>query len=74
MIAGGTTTYTALRYVRQYSFQPQHGGRFGVPQILVVMTDGQSSSPTNTKSEAATLHATGIKVSEPYIPYHSKYD
>ena len=61
-ITGGTITNTALKYVRQNSFQPLHGGRYGVPQILVVMTDGQSANPSGTKTEAGIIHATGIKV------------
>lgn len=52
-----------MKYVRENSFTQAHGGRYGVPKILVVMTDGQSSSPTATVTEARILHYSNIKVS-----------
>lgn len=60
--AGGTSTDDALKYVRENSFTQAHGGRYGVPKILVVMTDGQSSDPTATATEARIIHYSNIKV------------
>ncbi|KAL3875072.1 hypothetical protein ACJMK2_038010 [Sinanodonta woodiana] len=61
-IAGGTSTDEALKYVRQHSFKPENGGRNGVPRIVIVLTDGNSASPTRTATEAKILHLSGIKV------------
>ncbi|XP_060581930.1 collagen alpha-4(VI) chain-like, partial [Ruditapes philippinarum] len=60
--SGGTSTDDALKYVRTVSFTSAHGGRYGVPKILVVMTDGQSSDPTGTATEARIIHYSNIKV------------
>ncbi|WAR18708.1 CO6A3-like protein [Mya arenaria] len=60
--SGSTSTDKALEFVRSTSFSPLHGARLGVPKILVVMTDGQSTSPTLTAQQAHILHFSDIKV------------
>ncbi|KAL4238702.1 hypothetical protein ACF0H5_003409 [Mactra antiquata] len=61
-LSGNTYTDLALKLVREDGFIPIHGSRTGVPKILVVMTDGESTSPRKTEIEATTLHYTDIKV------------
>lgn len=45
---GATYTDRALSFAEGTSFQPQHGGRADAEKIVIVMTDGQSSSHANT--------------------------
>ncbi|KAK3595501.1 hypothetical protein CHS0354_021600 [Potamilus streckersoni] len=59
--SGFTFTDEALTYVRENAFLPAYGGRTGVPQIVIVLTDGTSVSTTDTAKEAILLHAAGIK-------------
>lgn len=56
----GGLTYTneALQYARQTGFLPSHGGRPNATHIVVVMTDGQSVSPSVTKTQATLLKNT----------------
>ncbi|XP_041351171.1 collagen alpha-4(VI) chain-like [Gigantopelta aegis] len=61
-ISGGTNTDGALKFVRQNSFTAAHGSRPGAARILVVLTDGQSNSKTQTISESQLLHQAGIEV------------
>lgn len=61
-LQGGTNTAAALNFVRNNSFTKAHGGRDGVPKVLIVLTDGQSSSPPDTAIEAGNIHHTDIKV------------
>ena len=55
--SGSTYTHLALRYIRVNSFQPSAGDRANVPNILVVITDGRSSYPSQTVIAAQALHA-----------------
>ena len=60
--SGGTRTDLALKYVESHSFKPATGDRSGVPNILIVMTDGQSNQPTLTRQETVKLHQMNVKV------------
>ncbi|KAL3875024.1 hypothetical protein ACJMK2_037965 [Sinanodonta woodiana] len=62
-IGGTTNTDLALSYVRQHSFLPSNGGRSNVTDIIIVITDGQSTYPSKTKIEAELLkNRTNTKV------------
>ncbi|CAE1253248.1 COL6A [Acanthosepion pharaonis] len=54
-LAGSTNTADALRYIRTTSFLKQNGDRNGVPNIVIVITDGKSNVPMSTSAEAAKL-------------------
>ena len=54
--SGNTQTHLALKYVMANSFKPAAGDRPNVPNILIVMTDGQSTSPSLTTAETTKLH------------------
>ena len=60
--SGNTNTGQALEYVATNSFTPQAGGRAGAAKILVVMTDGQSTHPSQTIQAANKIHQMNIKV------------
>ncbi|XP_067673461.1 collagen alpha-1(XXI) chain-like isoform X2 [Haliotis asinina] len=55
---GGTQTQTALQYIREHEFK-EHV-RPGVPQIAIVLTDGQSYDRSVTVHEATLNHEAGI--------------
>ncbi|GAB1601230.1 collagen alpha-4(VI) chain-like [Argonauta hians] len=52
---GDTYTAKALEYVRTQGFSTSNGGRPNVPHIIIVITDGQSTTPHETRKEAAKL-------------------
>ena len=54
--SGATATHLALDYVMNNSFKPAAGDRANVPNILIVMTDGKSNSPSQTLAAAQRLH------------------
>ena len=54
--SGATATHLALDYVMNNSFKPSAGDRGNVPNILIVMTDGKSNSPSQTLAAAQRLH------------------
>lgn len=54
--SGNTQTHLALQYVMNNSFKPAAGDRPNVPNILIVMTDGQSTTPSQTLTETQKLH------------------
>ncbi|OWF36148.1 Collagen alpha-5(VI) chain [Mizuhopecten yessoensis] len=54
-MGAGTNTSLALKFVRQNSFLPVHGGRQNASHIVIVITDGQSADPTSTAHEASSL-------------------
>ena len=60
--SGNTRTDLALKYVEANSFTPAAGDRPGVPNILIVMTDGQSTQPSLTQQETVNLHKMNMKV------------
>lgn len=49
---GGTNTADGIKYLRENVFTTKGGARSNVPRIAVVITDGRSSNPTRTASEA----------------------
>lgn len=59
---GNTNTGDALKLIREEGFSKENGGRDGVPHILIVLTDGQAQSPTETARESAAIHKTNIVV------------
>ncbi|OWF43421.1 Collagen alpha-3(VI) chain [Mizuhopecten yessoensis] len=59
---GNTITEAALKFVREESFTPEAGDRPDVGNVLVVLTDGQSTDENETIAEAAALHNTSTKV------------
>ncbi|KAL8619706.1 hypothetical protein ACOMHN_025792 [Nucella lapillus] len=60
--SGTTYTQRALAYMRTSFFTPNNGARAGVPKVLVLLTDGQSTSPSQTEQEGAMLKQTGVHV------------
>lgn len=61
-MGAGTNTSAALKFVRENSFLPKNGGRANATHIAIVITDGQSSNPSETAKEAAALHHVADKV------------
>ncbi|XP_069108778.1 collagen alpha-3(VI) chain-like isoform X2 [Argopecten irradians] len=59
---GNTITEAALKFVREESFTPEAGDRPDVGNVLVVLTDGQSTDKNETIEEAIALHNTSTKV------------
>ncbi|XP_073534174.1 collagen alpha-4(VI) chain-like [Phyllobates terribilis] len=65
---GGTNTGASLQFMLENHFTESAGGRarYGIPQIAVVITDGQSQDnikepATEVKNSGITLYAIGIK-------------
>ncbi|XP_021352080.1 cartilage matrix protein-like, partial [Mizuhopecten yessoensis] len=52
---GGTQTDAALEFVRLNSFLPKNGGRLDANKTVVLLTDGQSSFPNKTLTQAELL-------------------
>ncbi|XP_022334361.2 matrilin-1-like [Crassostrea virginica] len=61
-ISGSTNTHEALSFALQHSFTQQAGDRAKAPNVIIVLTDGQSTSPTMTKQVAATAQQKGIEI------------
>ncbi|GAB1606558.1 hypothetical protein Ahia01_000938400, partial [Argonauta hians] len=59
---GATYTNKALDYIRLSSLTPEAGDRKDVPNIVIVITDGQSSRQSDTKRSAQLLKLTGAVV------------
>ncbi|XP_064622375.1 collagen alpha-6(VI) chain-like [Lineus longissimus] len=62
---GQTDTGAALRIAREYVFLPRMGSRRDdpdIPQICIVITDGNSQQSEETKHQAALTKAGGISV------------
>ena len=53
--SGVTYTDKALAYVRQNSFLPSKGDRANVTNLVILLTDGQSTAASKTAAEAAKL-------------------
>ena len=68
---GGTDTAGALAYVRTVMLRPASGDRGDVPNIIAVITDGQSNDPQATQVFADVYYnntsmAGGLGVGAPY--------
>jgi collagen type VI alpha len=60
---GGTTrTDLGLKYIRNNAFTAAHGDRPGVNNILIVTTDGKSTNPQSTKTEANLIHKENMNI------------
>ena len=59
---GSTNTEDALKLLRTSSFQKNHGDRENVPNIAIVITDGDSNKPENTKAAADALKKDGVTI------------
>ncbi|XP_014787735.1 collagen alpha-1(XIV) chain isoform X1 [Octopus bimaculoides] len=55
---GDTYTADGLRMIREHSFSPRYGGRIKASHIVIVVTDGKSTIPTETVNQAKKLHDT----------------
>ena len=60
-LSGSTHTSEAINFALLHSFTPGAGDRPPVTDVLFVVTDGQSISPTNKKQAADLAHKAGIK-------------
>lgn len=56
---GGSDTASALRHIYHTGFTPQTGDRAGVPDFIVVITDGFSDNVRSTTDEARRLRDAG---------------
>jgi len=60
--SGATYTDEALKFVRETMMSTLHGRRLGAQPVVIVLTDGQSTRPTQTIAEAEALRRTGAVV------------
>ena len=60
--AGGTNTYGALQKVRRDVLRPEKGNRLDVPDVVVVLTDGESWHKGRTINQALLLREQGVQV------------
>lgn len=61
--SGSTYTNKGLQYARLFHLNGyQHHHRTNAKQIVVVLTDGQSTSPSDTTYQAKRLHDLGAEV------------
>ncbi|XP_061170095.1 mucin-5AC-like [Saccostrea echinata] len=61
-LPGGTHTDYALYMAEHYTFTPKNGDRLTAPNIVYVLTDGESDSQYHTHIAAQHLKGTGAKV------------
>lgn len=59
---GNTNTHLALNQVANDSFSLSNGGRQDAAQIVIFLTDGQSTFPPKTLTAAENLHKAGPEV------------
>ncbi|XP_076089754.1 matrilin-1-like [Mytilus galloprovincialis] len=59
---GATNTHLALEFVTQNSFLSANGGRSKIKRIVIILTDGKSQIPDQTKKAAEQLHLLGAQV------------
>ncbi|GAB1603461.1 collagen alpha-1(XIV) chain-like, partial [Argonauta hians] len=71
---GRTHTWLALDNVRKYAFSSKYGARFGVPKILIVITDGGSNERTKTIRAAKLLKTKKIRTYAIGIGNQINYD
>lgn len=51
-VGSGTVISGAIKHMRTESFKTQNGNRPTIPDIAVIVTDGQSKDPYRTQYEA----------------------
>jgi collagen type VI alpha len=61
-LAQNTFTNRALSLARLEAFSSAHGARGNVSKIAIVLTDGQSSLPTETSRQAQLLKSSGVLI------------
>lgn len=54
-VGSGTSTFLALNLTRNQLFSSANGARSGVRRVTILLTDGMSSSMTNTANSARLL-------------------
>ncbi|RUS71914.1 hypothetical protein EGW08_020327, partial [Elysia chlorotica] len=60
---GGTTmTHLAFETVRTQVLTPENGGRLGAADTVILLTDGRSVVPTETRAEAQKLKDMGVNI------------
>lgn len=59
-LSGTTHTDEAITFAVQHSFSAVSGDRTQAPNVIIVLTDGQSSSPSQTMHAAYQAHSAGI--------------
>ncbi|XP_055879115.1 collagen alpha-6(VI) chain-like isoform X2 [Biomphalaria glabrata] len=59
---GDTYTDRALKYVSDNMFNSENGGREGVTHVIIVLTDGRSTSHHRTVKEAAVAREKGAAI------------
>lgn len=59
-LSGTTHTDEAIIFAVQHSFSAVSGDRTQAPNVIIVLTDGQSSSPSQTMHAAYQAHSAGI--------------
>jgi collagen type XIV alpha len=71
-MGGRTNTYDALRAARTQMFTSTNGDRSGVPNKVVIFTDGGSNmNEQQTQSEARSLRDNGVEI---YVGYMKDAD
>ncbi|KAL3856129.1 hypothetical protein ACJMK2_015322 [Sinanodonta woodiana] len=61
--AGGTTnTFDALRLLRTEAFSAVNGDRSDIPNIAILLTDGESSNMASTVKEAKLTREAGVTI------------
>ena len=55
-------THLGLNIARESVFQKEHGDRVGVPDVLVLITDGMPSDHDETAEEAKLLKNQGVRI------------
>ncbi|KAK6176674.1 hypothetical protein SNE40_014927 [Patella caerulea] len=59
---GSTATAQALRFADEKVLSNDHGNREAAPDLIIVITDGQSNKPDETISSAKVLHDRGVDI------------
>ena len=52
----------ALRHMKDNMFTGNNGDRAGVPNIGIIITDGKSNNPSQTKAQADLVRRAGITI------------
>ena len=60
--SGGTNTAEALKITREQLLLAANGARAGIPQVIIVITDGKSRDTPATLEQAAALRRIGAVV------------